>query len=297
MFLSFDTTPANMLLGTLILPLITVVTSEPSNKCSTCIRVDSSCYSIVYLFDLQAPFRNTVVIHKMGVLRSTNVLYYTFEPTLDDVEYYKIGFVSLDNPEQMGIISAGNKVMNFGTFDIDQSNEFVYLGGSDGIFVLETKENILASFSSRGDSIQNLFYKGNIYFVTYGQNKIIRKKGDNFEIYLESDRIKNFVITKNDVVVYLSIFGLFASKRNETVLLSKNAFFRGITMDLDDVVHVWWVDGIYKVVLEKNLSDSKIEMIAHLPDIGSVVFGNTNNILFTSDRSLYTLIKTNMTIC
>ncbi|CAH2055927.1 unnamed protein product, partial [Iphiclides podalirius] len=297
MIFSHDTVAASVLLACLIVSTISV-TDGSGNMCSTCIKVNATCHNITHLFELRAHFRNTVVIHKMGILRSGNVLYFSFEPALEDIEYYKVGFVNLDNPELYGTISAGTKVMNFGTFDVDQTNEFVYLGGSDGIFVLETKENILAFFSSRGDSIQNLVFKSNVYFVINGQRKITRKKGDNFDAYLETDRIKNFVITKSDVVIYLSVFGLFASKRNETVQLSKNAFFRGITIDLDDTVYAWWVDGIYKVLLEKNLSQSRIERVAYLPNIGSMVFDNDNNILFTSDRDLYALTRTNAsTVC
>ncbi|XP_014356906.2 ommochrome-binding protein [Papilio machaon] len=293
----FGAVSASMLFASLILSTISFATSAVGNRCKTCVKVNSACYNITHLFELQAPFRNTIVIHKMGILRSRNVLYFSFEPALEDLEYNKIGFVSLDNPEERGIIS-GNKILNFGTFDVDQNNEIIYLGGSDGIFVLETKENILAFFSSRGDSIQNLFYKGNVYFVINGQSKITRKKGDNFEAYLESERIKNFVITKNDVIVYLSILGLFATKRNETVLLSNNPFFRGLTIDLDDVVYTWWVDGIYKVNIAKNLLESNIHRVAYITTIGSMVFDNDNNILFTSDRGLYALTETNTTtIC
>ncbi|XP_013171505.1 PREDICTED: uncharacterized protein LOC106120681 [Papilio xuthus] len=288
---------ASMLFSSLLLVTISFTTSAVGNKCKTCVKVNSACYNVTHLFELEAPFRNTVVIHKMGILRSRNVLYFSFEPALEDLEYNKIGFVSLDNPEERGIIS-GNKIMNFGTFDVDQINEIIYLGGSDGIFVLETKENILAFFSSRGDSIQNIFYKGNVYFVITGQSKITRKKGDNFEAYLESERIKNFVITKNDVIVYLSILGLFVTKRNETVHLSNNPFFRGLTIDLDDVVYTWWVDGIYRVNIAKNLTESYINRVVYLTTIGSLVFDNDNNVLFTSDKGLYALTETNLTtIC
>ncbi|XP_068623186.1 ommochrome-binding protein-like [Battus philenor] len=287
---------SSMLLASTFLTLFTIIAGDERLQCTTCMKMNSTCYNITHIVELQAPFQDTVVIKKMSILRSRNTLYYSFESALDDYEIYKVGFVNLDNPSQMGIISSG-KTMNFGAFDIDQNNEFIYLGGCDGIFVLETKENILAFFSSRGDEIQNIFYKGNVFFVINGDCKITRKKGDNFDVYLQTDRIKNFVITKSDVIIFLTVYGLFASKRNETVLLSQNAFFRGITIDLDDVVYTWWIDEIYKVNIERNLSESKLEKVAYLPNIGSMVFDNNNNILFTSGRHLYSLTSTNANIC
>jgi hypothetical protein len=80
-------------------------------------------------------------------------------------------------------------------------------------------------------------------------------------------------------------------------LLSKNAFFRGLTIDLDGVVYAWWIDGIYKVDIRKNLAESRVVRVAELDNIGAMTFDNENNILFTSGKALNKMSVTNSTEC
>lgn len=260
---------------------------EVSTECSTCILAQKTCYNVTHILDLDAPFRNKVVIHKMGLQRSENRLYYSFEPAIEDVEYFKVAFVNLDNQNNSGVISSQNLIINFGTFDIDQDNKLVYLGGSDGVYVLDTNANKLTPYSSRGDRIQSLFYKNNIYFVMNDDVGIVVKKGDNFKTLLEYIPVKLFVLNKYDVIVFLNRFGLHVGKGEIVYRLSRNAFFRGLTMDLDGNVFAWWIDGVYKVVIEKDLHYSKLVKYVDITSIGAMTFDNENNILFTLEKGLY----------
>ncbi|XP_013190442.2 ommochrome-binding protein [Amyelois transitella] len=280
-----------MMFLSIILVLVASAATQEEEACPTCVKVETSCYNISFLFDLNATFRTHVMVHKMGVLRYDNTLFYAFEPPIEDKEYYKVAYVNLDNPEQDGIISDNNnQIMNLGTFDIDQDNSIVYLGGSNGLFSFDKDKN-LKYYSSRGDNIKAVFYKMYVFFAKTNDSSIVEKRGDQFEIIEEDLPLKTFVITKYDEMVYLSNYGLFLKKKEETVRLSKNAFFRGLTMDLDGGVYAWWVDGIYKVMIAKNLNRSNIVKVADLPSIGAMAFDNNNNILYNDGRGLYRMTK------
>lgn len=279
-----------LLLAVTAAAVVDVDVTEPA--CPSCVLMNTTCYNISYLFDLNAPFRKQVVIHRMGILRSQNKLFFSFEPTIEDVEYYKTGFVSLDDPSQAGVIS-GSQIFNFGAFDIDQDNDLVYFGGDGGIFILNANSNSIAAYSSLGDTVTNLYYKNHVYFVRYNDRGIIEKVGDNFRTLMENFPIRKFVVTKKDnVVIFSSTLGLFVGKGENVHRISKNGYFRGITIDLDGNVYAWWIDGIYKVVLMKNLQHSKLVRVAKIPFIGAMTFDNDNRILFTSDKSLYLMEPT-----
>lgn len=266
---------------------------EVATECPTCILVNTTCYNVTHMLDLQAPFRKEVVIHKLGVHRAVNRLYFSFEPAIEDVEYFKVGFVNLDKQNDTGVISSLDLVFNFGTFDIDQDNGLVYLGGSDGVYVIDTNNNNLTPYSSRGDTIRSLFYKNNVYFVVDNVMGIIVKKGDNFANYLEYIPVKLFVVNKYDVIVFLNRFGLHVGKGETVYRLSINAFFRGLTMDLDGNVFAWWVDGIYKVIIDaKKLHYSKLVKHVDITSVGAMTFDNENNIMFTVNEGLYKMKKT-----
>ncbi|XP_047523387.1 ommochrome-binding protein-like [Pieris napi] len=280
------------MLFAILLPISLVASQEP---CPTCVRGNGTCYNVSYVFDIDAPFRNRVVIHKLALLRSSNTLFYSFEPRITDPEYYKVGSINIDDPTNSSVVSVG-KIMNFGTFDLDQDNGLVYLGGGDGIYVLDTKVDKVAPYSSRGDTVLSLFYKGNVYFVTYGDSRVVKKKGDNFEVIVEHTMpVKTFVVNKDYVTVCLSTYGLFASKKDEIVWLSYNPYFRGIAIDRHDAIYTWWLDGIYKVIIEKNLSESRIVKVVYIDDVGSLTFDLDNNFIFTSGKSLYRLNDLNIT--
>ncbi|CAB3225516.1 unnamed protein product [Arctia plantaginis] len=273
------------------------VVQAESQECTSCILLNTTCYNISYVLDLQANFRKRVVIPKMAILRSKNILFYSYEPVFEDEEYYKIGFQSLDNESSVGILNIfGGQILNLGTFDIDQDSNSIYFGGSEGIFVLDTNLNKMSFYSSREDSITNIFYKNRVFFTKNNERGIVFKKGSEFITLYDNILAKNFVITKYDVFVILHNTGLFVVKGEERHKISGNAFFRGITMDLEGTVYTWWIDGIYKVVIKKNLRHSKVVRVAVLPDIGAMTFDNDNNILFTSDKSLY-VMKQSKTGC
>lgn len=280
----------------LVLSLLTVLATASSSEveepieCPTCIHINETCFNVSHVLDLDAPFRNQVVIHKLSMLRADNTLFYAFEPRIEDPEYYKVGFVNLDAQNISGIITSDNP-LNFGSFDIDQDNGVIYLGGSEGIYALDTNANKLSSYSSRGDTITDVFFKNNVYFVKYNGHGITVKKGDNFRILLENTPVRLFVINKYDFIVFVNNFGLHVAKGETTRRLSKNAFFRGLAMDLDGNIYAWWIDGIYRVFVDKNLNDSRVIKIADLPKIGALTFDNENNLMFTSSRSLYRLTK------
>lgn len=266
---------------------------EVDRGCPTCVVVNTFCYNVTAILKLAAPFRKSIVIHEIGILRSRNTLYYSFEPTIEDEEYFKIGFVNLDNHTQNGVISSPKMILNFGTFDIDQDNELVYMGGSDGIFLMNTAELKLSPYSSRGDTIRNVFFKTNVNFAKNDDMGIIVKKGDNFKTMLEDTIVKNFVITKYDVIVYLNNFGLFVGKGDTRVRVSRNPYFRGLNIDLDGNVYAWWIDEIYKVIIEKTLEDSAIVKVGTLPvTIGAMAFDNDNYMLITVKKELFRLVPT-----
>lgn len=281
-----------------------VISDEKINPCRTCIKVNGTCHNLTHLFQLQGQFRNQIVIPKMLVHVQKNVLYYSFEPKIAMPEYYKVGFVSLDQSKEYGILGSSNdskQLFNFGTFAIDENAGIIYLGGSDGIFQLDTNSKSVTPYSSRGDTISAIFYRGHVYFTVFPENKIRIKKGDLFEEVkgFENEYVKDFVIDRTGVIYFLGLRGLFARKYNinDTVLLSDNAFFRGMTMDRNGDLYTWWIDGIYKLFKNNDWKKSSLEKVADLPSIGALTFDKDNNFLLTLGRSLFKLIPTDEFNC
>ncbi|XP_026328143.1 uncharacterized protein LOC113236335 [Hyposmocoma kahamanoa] len=277
---------------------LTAVASQeirpPPVQCPTCIKVDNICHNISHLLQLQASFRTVVVITELGILRSKNILFYAFEPNITDKEYYKVGYVNLDNFNETGVV-VGASAVNLITFDIIQSNGTIYYGGGDALYVSD-KFNTVHFFGSKADRIRSVVvYKNEVHFVRDGEGKIVKKQGDNFKIYDLYTSVKNFLINKEGNMFFLNNSGLYLNRfeTDLTVRLSKNNFFRGLTMDLNENFYAWWIDGIYKVVKGRDFLDAKLVRVADIPNIGAMTFDNGNNFLFTTSKSLFKLTSTN----
>lgn len=276
--------------------------TKANETCTTCIKVNTTCYNLTHLIDLKVNFRNTIVISKMAVHAQKNTLYFSFEPQIDDLEYSKVGFVNLNDVSRAGVLatkSDSKHLFNFATFAIDESKGNIYVGGSNGIFLIDTNDNSVTPYSSRGDLIQAIFFKEHVHFTVYPELKIVQKIGDRFHPVkgFENEQVKDFVIDRHGVVYYIGNFGLFARKSNETVCLSDNAFFRGIVIDRYGDIFVWWIDGVYKVVKKFNFMDDFLVKVTELPLIGALTFDKDNAMLVTLGRSLFKFVQIDEAAC
>lgn len=281
----------------LLVGLTTVASQEtpkPHIQCNTCLQVDSICHNVSLVLQLQAPFRTQVVITQLGILRSKNILFFAFEPNITDREYYKVGYVNLDNFNETGIV-VGADAINLINFDFIQSNGSIYYGGGDALYISD-KFNTVHFYGSKGNRIRSVVvYKNDVHFVTDEEPKIVKKQGDSFKTYELYTSVKKFLINKEGHLLFLNNSGLYLNRfeTDLTVQLSKNNFFRGMTMDLNDNFYVWWLDGIYKVVKGRDFFETKLVRVAEISNIGAVTFDNGNNILFTTSNSLIRLTSTN----
>ncbi|XP_047998476.1 ommochrome-binding protein-like [Leguminivora glycinivorella] len=265
---------------------------EGNEYCHSCIKIDNKCYNHTLMFELPAPFGEHPVVKRMGIMRATNILYYTFEPQFSDKEYSKVGFVSLHSTRYSGVVS-GWQTYNFGPFDINQKEKKVYLGGSDGIWTVNSTSHIPSFFGVKGNLITNVVVKDYLYFSKSDHQGIVKYVNGMYVEVLGNRWISNFVLDKTVAynIVYLNETGLwisFNSKNQKDVRLSTERFIRGLTVDMKGAVYAWHVDGIYKVVVGSPLSQSTLKHVARIaPD--AMAFDESNNIIYSNGKTLYKL--------
>ncbi|XP_047998534.1 uncharacterized protein LOC125235934 [Leguminivora glycinivorella] len=295
--------PASSLLGprTTVTKFINLSKVNKNEYCHTCIKIDNVCYNQSELFDLPAPFGEDPVVKRMRIMKATNVLYYTFVPAFSDKEYSKVGYVSLHATDYSGIISGWNYTFNFGPFDINQNKKSVYLGGSDGIWYINSVSRLPAFYSMSSERITNIFVKDYVYFTAAERTGIYHylPKFGYYLTNLSGKKIDNFVLDNMYNIVYLIDTGLFISfsdKSHDDVRLSLDRFFRGLTVDGKGVAYAWHIDGIYKVYLSEDLSQSTLKRVSNIaPD--AMTFDQSNNILYSIGKTLYKLTKVDTADC
>ncbi|XP_047998434.1 uncharacterized protein LOC125235859 [Leguminivora glycinivorella] len=219
--------------------------------CYSCVKIENVCYNHTELFELHAPFGENPIVQRMSIMKSTHFLYYTFEPQISDKEYSNIGFVSLRYPTLFGVIpGVPGWQFNFGPFDINQKEKKIYIGGTEGIWVVDDSRHSPKYFGLMPNVITDLAVKDYMYFTTSDNNGICKYVDGYYVVQLGDTMIKKFVLDAGSNVVYLNGTGLwisFRSKSQKDVRLSTERFIRGLTVDMKGTVYAWHVDGIYKV--------------------------------------------------
>ncbi|XP_063384767.1 uncharacterized protein LOC134670884 [Cydia fagiglandana] len=268
---------------------------EGNEYCHSCVKIDNICYNHTYLFELPGPLSENPVVERMGIMNFTNVIFYTFEPKFGDKEYSKVGYVSLYYPEFFGVISGGQS-FNFGPFDIDHRMKKVYLGGSDGIWVVDDVDYFPTYFSEKSNLITNVVVKDSVYFTTSNHKGIFKYFAGHYVVNLT---IHKFVLDGEYNIVYLNDTGLYISflNRNQIdVKLSTELRMRGLTVDMKGTVYAWHAYGIYKVTVGQVLSQSTLKRITSIaPD--AMTFDESNNIIYSIKKELNKLAKVATSKC
>ncbi|XP_047998518.1 uncharacterized protein LOC125235922 [Leguminivora glycinivorella] len=288
------------LLGPRTVPKVLDQQIKENKYCFSCIKIDNICYNHTYLLEFPAPFaEHYPVVKRMGTMNLTNVLYYTFEPKFSDEEYSKVAYVSLYYPEFYGVISGWHS-HNFGPFDIDHKEKKVYLGGSDGIWVVDDTNYFPKYFMAKTNLITNVVVKDYLYFTAANRNGIFKYRDATLSFYLMDQKIHTFVLDDELNIVFVNDTGLFISFHNinqEEVKLSSERWFKGLTVDMKGTVYAWHaVNGINKVSVGNTPSETTLKRVTGIaPD--AMTFDESNNILYSVKKKLYKLTKVATSKC
>lgn len=174
------------------------------------VTVGSTNYTKTFLFNLNGPFRKDVVITQLAHLYSSNLLYYAFQPELNDPEYYKIGYHRLDNIGINGVLMrTTDQKKNFRTIAIDQEHDWVFFGGSNGIYNNDQTNYETVYFcckNNNNDFIRLFNHQHLLFYVQDGENVIVEivyqqlengKFNETFLRYPQYKNVKNFVIGRH----------------------------------------------------------------------------------------------------
>ncbi|KAF9406334.1 hypothetical protein HW555_013258 [Spodoptera exigua] len=126
--------------------------------------------------------------YNLNVHRSSNSLFFSYSlpETYADVDF-QLAYFNIDTREYQTIagIRGGCSVA------IDQMNDEIYLGGSDGIYKYNMLTKLADFYKEKGKNIWSLFYKKNLFYISYPDQKLhieydgkfaTVKEFENFEI-------------------------------------------------------------------------------------------------------------------
>ncbi|CAG9794668.1 unnamed protein product [Diatraea saccharalis] len=234
-----------------------------------------------------------IIISNMGrpyslqVHKSTNTLFFSYsEPdTYTDTDF-QLFDINLATKEQHIIagIRGGCAVA------IDQANDDIYLGGSDGIYKYNMLTKLADYYKEKGKNIWSLYYNRNLFYVSYPEQKLhieidgkfmAVKEFGNFEVDL-------FHVTgNNEIYVFANRTGLYTYDSNTfTVhILSEFLSVRQITEDNEGTIYICTNIGIFTYIYKSR----DLIQIVDLKNVYGLAFDKDNQFVFSDEKNVVLL--------
>lgn len=262
----------------LIFLLISSVKGIPKTKCNR-LKVGDKFY------DREVLWANVGRPYNLIVNKQTNTLFFSYsslEPYAD-VDF-QLAYYSIDNQEHQTI--AG--IRGGCTTAIDNESEDIYVGGSDGIHKFNMLTKIADFYKEKGQNIWYLFYKKNLFYIKYPDQRLHLEVDGKFAVVKEfaDFQIDNFYVTVFDEIFFANQTGLFKfdSDRRKIVILNEMLQVRQFAEDNDGNLFICTNVGI--------LMDSKVDGFKKIVDhkgIFGLTFDRDNNFIISDTNSLLKL--------
>lgn len=196
-------------------------------------------------------------IHQMVLNRNDNTVYFTYEQ-ISEFPSRSLGFFNL-NTRVAGLIGG---VRNASGVTVDQVRNKIYVGGTDGLYVLN-KERVPEKYPVY-DSIEKLFFRNVLYYINSKKEAHVFDNGlINPLMELEGEKVDDLVVDDDSNIFFLQSKNLFRVKLGTRAInvhegytvnvLTVDPYFRAFVSTTDGV----YIYNTYKFALDKvsNIRD------------------------------------------
>lgn len=193
----------------------------------------------------------------MVLNRNDNTIYFTYDQ-LSDFPSRNLGYLNLDT-RKAGLIGG---VRNASAVAVDQARNRVYVGGIDGLYVLN-QEKAPEKYPVY-DSIEKLFFRNVLYYVNGKKEAYVFDNGlINKLAEVENEKVDDLIVDDDNNVFFLQDNTLFRVKlgtrainvheRYTVNVLTVDPYYRAFVSTTDGV----YIYNTYKFALDKvsNIKD------------------------------------------
>lgn len=267
----------------LIIATIPTILSIPNKPCNR-IQIGEQWYERHVIWShIGRPYN-------LNLHKGTNALFFSYSLTelYSDVEF-ELGYINIDTLETNVIagIKGGCGVA------IDQDNDVVFLGGSDGIYKYNMLTKIADLYKEEGKNIWSLFYRKNLFYISYPNQRLhIEIDGIFLRVKeFEDFEVDNFFATSNNAIYFanktafykINNLDLKAEMVNELITV------RQITEDNDENMYLATNMGIYAI------SDMfPMRRIVDMRNLYGLAFDRQNRMIYSDDASIILLKPSNV---
>lgn len=260
---------------------ITVSTLDclPDAKCNR-IKIGENWYDREILWShFGRPY--SLYIHK-----SSNGLFFSYSSseTYSDVDF-QLAYYDINTRDYQTI--AG--IRDGCSVAIDQANDEIYLGGTDGIYKYNMLTRLADFYKEKGKNVWTLFYRRNLFYISYPEQKLHIEMDGRFAVVKEFENIEidHFHVATNDDIYYANKSGLFMydKKNMQTEVINELLTVRQIVEDNDGDLYICTNFGVFVDVKFEGL-----KKILDFKNVHGLAFDKDNNFIYSDETSIVRLL-------
>ncbi|XP_028156995.1 ommochrome-binding protein-like, partial [Ostrinia furnacalis] len=217
--------------------------------------------------------------------KSSNTLFFSYSlpDTYSDVDF-QLAYIDLDTRESE--IIAG--IRGGCTVAIDQGNDEIYLGGSDGIYKYNMLTKLADNYKEKGRNIWSLYFRANLFYISYPDQKLYIDVDGKFIRVSEFEHfeVDNFHVMPNNDIYFANKSGLYFFDNLKLTIETVNELVtvRQIVEDNDGRLYVCTNFGILL------RGGNEFTKVLDLKGIYGLAFDKDNNFIMSDEKNIVKLV-------
>ncbi|KPJ19519.1 Ommochrome-binding protein [Papilio machaon] len=266
-----------------MLNVLICIQAVQKNKTCTSIKIQDRWYDKEILWaNLGRPF------NLYGHKTSNKVFFsYTVPETYSDVDF-QLAYIDLETREFQNIagIRGGCSVA------IDQANDEIYLGGSDGIYKYNMMTKLADFYKEAGRNIWALFFRRNLFYISYPDQRLHIEVDGKFAVVneFENFEVDHFHVTVDHENIYFANktgFYNYDNDRLKVNVINDVITVRQISEDNDGDLYICTNLGVYV-----DLKNEGFQKVLDYKNIYSLTFDKDNNVIVSDEKRIIKLKHT-----
>lgn len=259
--------------------IITSTSGIPNKSCDR-IRIGNNWYDREILWsELGRPYN-------LNIHRGSNTLFfsYTQPETYSDVDF-QLAYYNLDSNDYQNIVG----IRGGCAVAINQGTDEIYLGGSEGIYKYNMLTKLADFYKEKGVNIWALFYRRNLFYISYPDQKLHIEIDDKFSPVKEfvGMEVDHFHVDNDNIIYFANKTGLYKYDNDNNNIHNVNNLItiRQIVEDVDDNVYICTNLGVFLLKVDG------MEKISNIKNIYGLAFDRDNNIVISDEKNIIKLIN------
>lgn len=266
----------------ILLHVFARILSVPNKTCDR-IKIHDRWY------DREVLWANTGRPFNLYVHKTTNTVFfsYTRPETYSDVDF-QLAFIDLHTKEFQNIagIRGGCSVA------IDQSNDDIYLGGSDGIYKFNIMTKLADFYKEAGKNIWGLFFRRNLFYISYPDQRLHIEIDGKFALVKEFEgfEVDHFHVTGESETIYFANktgFYRYDNDKLQVNVINDAMTVRQIAEDNDGDLYACTSLGVFI-----DLKRDGFKKVLDFKNIHSLTFDRDNNVIVSDEKRVVKLVQT-----